>query len=311
MAGCGVITSSEKQLPPGTVLRGKWNGKRYRLERLLGLGANGQVYLASNGSRTCAVKIGKETEDLQAEANVLASLDQRERRRPPFLLDVDDAELQGRRFPFYAMQYVPGSPVKTYLRQHGAQWFGVIGYRLLERLAELHEAGWVFGDVKSDNVLVSDYGRVALVDYGGATGIGRGVRQFTEIYDRGYWAAGSRTADPAYDVFAVAVLWIHALDGKRLLQLTRTLLPQNRHPRELVELVRTNPTLQPMESWLDRALYGRFQHAREAGEYWRALVHAAAHPKTAREGQVPGWMAGLLAASVLLCGTAAVIWFLH
>ncbi|MDG0808968.1 tRNA lysidine(34) synthetase TilS [Cohnella rhizosphaerae] len=211
-----MTTSSDARVPAGTVLRGKWNGRSYRLERMLGIGANGQVYMAVSGLRTYALKIGMQLEDLQAEANVLASLDRRERKRPPFLLDVDDAEWQGRVLPFYVMQYVPGVPVKTYLAEHGGAWYGVVGYRLLNRLAELHAAGWAFGDVKSDNILVTDYGRVSLVDYGGMTAMGRSVRQFTEVYDRGYWSAGSRTADPSYDVFSVAVLWIHALDGKRL-----------------------------------------------------------------------------------------------
>jgi serine/threonine protein kinase len=305
-----VITSSDRQLPPGTILNGKWHGKSYRLERLLGVGANGQVYLASSGRSTCALKIGMETEELQAEANVLASLDRRERGRPPFLLDVDDAVVGGREAPFYVMQYVPGVPVRSYLRQHGEQWFGVIGYRLLKRLAELHEAGWVFGDVKNDNVLVSSYGRVALVDYGGMTAAGRSVRQFTEIYDRGYWSAGSRTAEPAYDWFAVAVLWIHVLDGKRLMNLSRMLLPQNRHPRELMALVRSNLLLKPMEPWIDRALNGRFRDSEEACEAWRSCLQTAQEAKLDKSAKVPGWMAGLFALSVALCLAAGAFWIL-
>lgn len=307
-----MITSSETRVPPGTVLRGKWNGRTYRLERMLGIGANGQVYLAVSGLRTYALKIGMQLEDLQAEANVLASLDQRERKRPPFLLDVDDAEWQGRLLPFYVMQYIPGVPVKTYLAEHGSAWYGVVGYRLLNRLAELHAAGWVFGDVKSDNILVTDYGRVSLVDYGGMTAMGRSVRQFTEVYDRGYWSAGSRTADPAYDVFSAAVLWIHALDGKRLLHMTKMLLPQNRHPRELMALVRSHAELKTMESWMERALYGKFKDAREASDHWRERMQAAAKDALQKSrGKVPGWMAGLFAASLLLCVSAAAFWLLQ
>lgn len=268
--------------------------------------------MAVSGLRTYALKIGMQVEDLQAEANVLASLDQRERGRPPFLLDVDDAEWQGRQLPFYVMQYVPGVPVKAYLAEHGNAWFGVVGFRLLNRLAELHDAGWAFGDIKSDNILVTDYGRVSLVDYGGMTALGRSVRQFTEVYDRGYWSAGSRTADPGYDLFSVAVLWIHALDGKRLLHMTKMLLPQNRHPRELMALVRSRTELKPMEGWMERALWGRFKNAREASEHWRVCMKASsATSMTPGRGRVPPWMAGLFAASLLLCITAAAFWLLQ
>jgi len=307
-----VITSSDNQpLPKGTEIRGKWNGKLYRLERLLGLGANGQVYLASSGNRTsCALKLGHDSAELQGEVNILSSLDHSEKGRPPFLLDVDDAELGGKSIPFYAMKYVPGVPLRTYLKQSGPHWMGVIGYRLLERLAQLHEAGWVFGDVKSDNVLVGEYGRVELVDFGGASAIGRSVRQFTEIYDRGYWSAGSRTADPGYDLFAVGVLWLHALDGKRLVHLSRTLIPQNRHPRELMKLVRSNPRLIPLEDWMEKALTGRFASARESGREWREALRETQKPK-APEDRVPGWMAGLLGAAILLSATLAGIWLME
>jgi serine/threonine-protein kinase len=304
-----VTTSYEPKhlLAPGTVVTGKWHGKKYKLERLLGAGANGQVYLATSGRAVCALKIGTEAAELQGEANVLASLDGKERGRgrPPFLLDVDDFPLNGRTLPFYAMRYVPGIPVRSYLRRRGTQWIGVIGHRLLERLAELHEAGWVFSDLKNDNVLVHEYGRVELVDYGGATAMGRAVRQFTEIHDRGYWSAGSRTADPGYDWFAFAVLWLHATDAKRLIQLSRTRLPQDRGVDDLMKLVRTNPKLRPIEAWMEKALHGQFRDTRAALKEWR-LAHRA---QEARAGShIPGWMTGMLALSAALCLTLAAVW---
>lgn len=306
-----MTTSSEKsQLPPGTILTGKWNGKKYKLERLLGLGANGQVYLATLGRSVCAIKIGTEAAELQGEANVLASLDgtERGRGRPPFLLDVDDFTLNGKDVPFYSMRYVPGSPLKSYLKKHGTHWIGVIGYRLMERLAELHEAGWVFSDIKNDNVLVHDFGRVELVDYGGMTAIGRSVRQFTEIYDRGYWSAGSRTADPAYDWFGFGMLWLHATDGKRLLQLSGTRLPQDRGVEDLMKLVRTNPKLRPMERWLERAFHGDFQDSREALKEWRLAHRKKDSREKPERAHVPAWMTGLLVLSVALCATLASVW---
>jgi serine/threonine protein kinase len=303
--------SDKEAFPAGTVLQGKWNGRSYRLERMLGLGANGQVYLATvKGRPPCAVKIGFEAAALQGEANLLASLDDHEKERKPFLLDVDDAVLGGKEVPFYAMRYVPGQPVQTYLRKNGAHWLGVIGYRLLDRLASLHEAGWVFGDMKNDNVLVGDYGRVELIDYGGVSATGRSVRQFTEIYDRGYWSAGSRTADPAYDWFGVAILWLHVLDGKRLMHLTRTLLPQNRHPRELMRLVRSHPKLSRMAPWMERAFAGQFESTREACRYWRETFRGVAKPANPRSNsdRVPGWMAGLFVGSLAVCASLAAFW---
>lgn len=306
-----MTTSSEVEvtpLPTGTILRGKWNGHTYQLERLIGLGANGQVYLATmNGYYRCAVKLGLEAAELQGEANILAAIDAAEKRRRPFLLDVDDALLDGRELPFFSMKYVTGRPLNAFIREHGPQWVGVVGYRLLERLAQLHEAGWVFGDLKSDNILVGEYGKLDLVDFGGVSAIGRSVRQFTEIYDRGYWSAGSRTADPAYDWFSVAVLWLHALDRRRLLQLTKTLLPQNRNPEELMRLVRTNSRLRPLEGWMERALTGRFADTRDAALQWREALQRT-HQAKLPGGHVPVWMASLFAATVIASISVIAIW---
>jgi len=293
-------------LKPGMLLKGKWNGNVYRLERPLGAGSNGQVWLASRGGAPCALKLGLDAADLQGETNVLASLERGDRNRPSFLLDADDARLGGRDVPFYAMRYVPGMPVRKFVGRYGPGAVATAGGHLLDRLVELHEAGWVFGDLKCDNVLVAPGGQVTLVDYGGATRIGRSVRQFTEIYDRGYWRAGNRTADPAYDWFSAAVLWIHALDGERLMRLTRSLPPQHRHPRELMRLVRTHPHLKAMEIWMRMALEGRFGSTREASRRWKEC--AAGLGGGVPDG-IPAWMAGMVAVTLALAAVAAALWF--
>lgn len=305
---CGVTTSSERLLPAGTVLQGKWNGNCYELQKLLGQGSNGQVYLAvQNGRQQCAIKLGCEAADLQAEVNRLISLDAALSNRPAFLLDVDDARIEGREAPFYMMRYVAGQSVYLFLQRYGEQWLSVIGCQLLDRLSELHRAGWIFGDIKSENVLVAQYGRVELVDYGGMSEIGRSVRQFTEIYDRGYWSAGGRSADPGYDLFSVAVLWLHVLDSRRLRKLTNTLLPQNRHPDELLKLVYSHPLLQNVAEWMEKALTGRFSDTEEACRLWRQQFGRGRGVKR-YGGKVPAWMTGMLTTSVALSLLLIYLW---
>jgi serine/threonine protein kinase len=287
-----VITSFKLELQRGSVVVGKWRMGRYRVERLLGEGANGKVYLVQRDREWFAMKVGADAVDLQSEINVLKSLD-KQRSFETFLYDVDDLYgPDGREYPFYTMRYVRGMTLASYLKQQGPEWFPLVALNLLGKLAKLHRADWVFGDLKVENVMVADYGHVELVDYGGVTAAGKSVRQFTEIYDRGYWNGGSRCADPGYDLFSFAVLCIQLHEPRRLHALTKQLLPQNRSTAELIEL--------------RKAFAGEFADAGKAAEAWRLLMHRR---EARRSAGMPGWLKALATTSGLLLAVS-MVWLL-
>lgn len=304
-----MATSFKIDLRHGMVVTGKWKNGRYRIERLLGEGANGKVYLVQRDRNWFALKVGSDSIDLQSEINVLQSIAKQKRQgHEPFLFDVDDLYgPDGREYPFYIMRYVLGSKLSDYLKKHGAEWFPLVGLNLLGKLAKLHHAGWVFGDLKVENVLVADYGHVELVDYGGVTAVGKSIRQFTEIYDRGYWNGGSRSADAKYDLFSFGVLCIQLYEAKRLHQLTKELLPQNRSTAELIQIAEESPVLRPVAGWLRKAFAGHFTDAGDAAEAWRMLMHRR---DTHRTSATPGWLKGLVATSAVLLATT-VFWLLR
>ncbi|MDQ6420715.1 serine/threonine protein kinase [Paenibacillus sp. LHD-117] len=304
-----MTTSFNFELRRGTIVVGKWKGGRYRVERLLGEGANGKVYLVQKDRDWYALKVGADAVDLQSEINVLKSLaKQKGQGIEPFLFDVDDLYgPSGKEYPFYIMRYVRGATLDAYLKQQGAQWFPLVGLNLLGKLAKLHRAGWAFGDLKVENVMVADYGHVELVDFGGVTAIGKSIRQFTEIYDRGYWNSGSRSADTKYDLFSFAVLCIQLHESKRLHALTKELLPQNRSTLELTALLGSSPALKPVAGWLKKALEGGFADAAEGAEAWRLLMHRR---ETRRQSATPGWLKGLAATTSVLLAIS-IYWLLR
>ncbi|CAM4307442.1 serine/threonine protein kinase [Paenibacillus alkaliterrae] len=304
-----MATSFKVELRRGMVVTGKWKHGRYKVERLLGEGANGKVYLVQRDRNWYALKVGFDAIDLQSEINVLQSLaKQKKQGQEPFLFDVDDLYgPDGREYPFYIMRYVLGSRLVVYLKQHGEEWFPLVGLNLLNKLSKLHEAGWVFGDLKVENVLVADYGHVELVDYGGVTASGKSVRQFTEMYDRGYWNCGSRSADPGYDLFSFGVLCLQLHEAKRLHQLTAELLPQNRSAAELIEIAEASAALRPIAGWLRKAFAGQFHDAGDAAAAWRHLMHRR---DTHRPSATPVWLKGLAAGSAILLATS-VYWLLR
>src|SRR5699024_9965099 len=114
------------------------------------------------------------------------------------------------------MEYIQGMGMHSFIRRYGNQWVGPFLLQLLNDLEALHQAGWVFGDLKLDNVLIDiKPPRVRLVDVGGTTQVGRSIKEYTEFYDRGYWELGSRKAEPSYDLFAVVMIFIHVFYPNR------------------------------------------------------------------------------------------------
>lgn len=301
-------TSSKFVLTSGMVIRGKWNKRSYRIERLLGEGANGKVFLVRSSGQVYALKVGSDTIDIQTEINVLRELDARRQKR--FLYDADDVEWNGVVYPFYVMTYISGKPPQQYMKQKGSDWFYVIGLSLLEKLGRLHRHGYAFGDLKGDNVLVSGYGEVELVDYGGVTAIGKGIKQFTELYDRGYWNAGERVADNGYDLFGFAVLCLQMGGSRQELERMAKGLPQNRCPEELLRLVDATPLCKPVAPVLKKAIAGGWSDAFEAAEAWRSGIEGGYQTRQRLPERASAWITGVFVASVglLVSMVCVLLW---
>ncbi|MBP1173977.1 serine/threonine-protein kinase [Paenibacillus peoriae] len=311
--GCSVTTSSDPVLAPGTVIKGKWKRSSYVIQRLLGRGANGTVYLVkeAQADRQFALKMGKNTLDLQSEINVLTTLQSQGTQaalqrngNPSFLFEVDDVVLRSGEIPFYVMRYVKGDPLHRFVAAKGPEWYGVAGTGILNRLADLHQAGWVFGDLKPQNILVNAYGEAELIDYGGVSLAGRSVKQFTEWYDRGFWNAGSRNADSQYDLFAFALLTIHILESESL-KAAASRLPQLRNTAELTVIIRRSRVLRPYAEWLLGAVRGEYSDTRAAARSWSRLASAHVRQSSVKRGN-PRWLGYAFTVSLLLL--AGALW---
>ncbi len=137
----------------------------YRLQTVVGGGGLGLVFEAHDErlDRRVAIKALRRTTDqrgvIRREAQALAALSH------PAVVDVFDVlERNGREY--LVMEFVAGETLRTW--QAGRSASEVIGvYRTVAQgLAAVHEAGIVHCDVKPDNVLVADDGRVLVADFG-------------------------------------------------------------------------------------------------------------------------------------------------
>lgn len=231
----------------GTVLQG-----RYRLERVLGCGGMGAVYLATDLRLNSKVAV-KENLDMspesqkqfETEAHILATL------RHPNLPRVQDFFVADGR-QYLVMDYIAGESLEDIVRKRGPlpaqeaiKWMS----QIMEAVHFLHSRNppIIHRDIKPANIKLGKDGRAYLVDFGIAKVLRAGSRT----------QAGARAVTPGYsppeqygiaptdqrsDIYALGATFYFAVTGRvppeaieRITGKTDKLIP----PRSI------NPTIPP------------------------------------------------------------------
>ncbi|PET75563.1 serine/threonine protein kinase [Bacillus sp. AFS001701] len=245
-------------LAPGTLITGKWNKNKYEIKSLLGNGANGTVYLASGKTGDVAIKLSKDSTNITNEVNVLKKITQvQDSILGPSFIDVDDyiIPVTNECCYYYVMEYVNGVSLPKFIERNGMEWSSIFIIQVLSLLDKLHHKGFIFGDLKTDNLLVTkEPNKIQWIDFGGVTQIGRAVKEFTEFFDRGYWGLGSRKAEVSYDLFAVTMIFIH-------LHCKKQFLKNGLGINQIEQIITQTQTLNPYKEFLMKGLKGEYVNA--------------------------------------------------
>ncbi|MEX0174480.1 serine/threonine-protein kinase [Streptomyces sp. LMG1-1-1.1] len=143
---------------------------RYAVERELGTGGMGQVYLAySPGGDPVAVKVIRNDRLDQAtrarfEKEALIARTVVGTNRVARFLDADPYADQ----PWMAVEYVPGRTLHEHVRDKGTlpvPLVASLGALLAEGLEAVHRVGLLHRDLKPQNVMLGEYGPI-LIDFG-------------------------------------------------------------------------------------------------------------------------------------------------
>ncbi|MHC2452992.1 serine/threonine protein kinase, bacterial [Bacillus altitudinis] len=252
------MMNSASNIPLGTMIKGKWHHQHYRIVKELGKGANGVVYLAESPKGQVALKVSDDSMLIASEVNVLKSFSKAPvKTMGPSFYDMDDALYPGmsEKRSFYVMEYVRGPLLLEFVKQKGDEWIVVLMIQLLSNLAHLHKEGWIFGDLKPDNLIVSGPpATIRCIDVGGTTKAGRAIKEYTEFFDRGYWGFGTRKAEPSYDLFALSMVMVNCAYKK---EFKKGAEPE----KQLYRAIEGHPLLKRYERVLKAALQGKYQSA--------------------------------------------------
>src|SRR5688500_174819 len=196
---------------------------RYEIKTLIAAGGMGSLYLARdtnpNTNRLVAVKLllanldsGDLRERFAREARALAALNH------PNIVDIyDSGEFQGS--PFIVMEYVRGETLGEKIKRRAPMSLSQqlkLMVELCSGLSHAHDAGIIHRDIKPANLMVDQYGRLKILDFGiarvseGLTRVGVQVTQLNmRIGTPGYMSPEQIEGgdiDRRSDVFAVGAV---------------------------------------------------------------------------------------------------------
>ncbi|MER7053008.1 MULTISPECIES: Stk1 family PASTA domain-containing Ser/Thr kinase [unclassified Streptomyces] len=196
---------------------------RYRVEARIAVGGMATVYRAVDTrlDRVLALKVMHPTlaadatfvERFIREAKSVARLDH------PNVVQVFDQGAEGA-YVYLAMEYIAGCTLRDVLRERGALRPRAaldILEPVLAALGAAHRAGFVHRDMKPENVLIGDDGRVKVADFGLVRAVDTVTNTTGSVLGTVSYLAPEQiehgTADPRVDVYACGVVLYEMLTG--------------------------------------------------------------------------------------------------
>lgn len=206
----------------------------YHIERVLGSGAMGMVYLARDVrlGRQVALKTLHSRRQLMNEPGPVNAFERFRREAQlcsalihPNIVTLYEAGYEGQRFTYLAMEFIDGESLQSLLKREKKLDFAAackIAYDILLGLAYAHSHGIIHRDIKPANVLLTRSGQAKIADFGIATSskVSSG-----ELTDKGQLLGtphymspeqiSGKEIDQRADLFSVGVIFYEMLSGRK------------------------------------------------------------------------------------------------
>jgi len=331
VTGMGVTLSSSPDgsapmfLPPEEDLSGRVFADRYRIERKIGAGGMGHVYLAEHTTigKSVAVKVlsaaYRSRKDIVTrflgEARAASAL------RHEHVVDITDFGTTPDGAVFFVMEFLEGQPLDELLATEGPLPWGrakSFMLQILDALGAAHEKGIVHRDMKPDNcfvvprsggrehIKVLDFGIAKIMGGEGSEGLTEtGAIMGTANYMSPEQAHGDKL-DTRTDIYSCGVLLYQMLAGRRPFEANNPMSVMYKHLHaEVPPLLEVNPNCgAPGEAEyvllraLDKDRELRFQTAEEFAEALRSVPDAGGVPLSRADMSAGGGSTGAVVGTV-------------
>jgi eukaryotic-like serine/threonine-protein kinase len=218
----GLKPSLTTTLEPGQVL-----AQRYRVQRLLGKGGMGAVYLADDEVLGELVALKVISSAFAADEQAMVTRFRREaaaarKVSSPAVIRIHDLGEARPGLLYLSMEYFQGRTLAEVIAQRGIVPIKDVQDILQQvgsGLEAAHQAGVIHRDLKPSNVLVGERGAVKLIDFGLATtGFADGLTATGAILGTPHYMAPEqvrgKNVDARSDIYALGALSYHLVTGR-------------------------------------------------------------------------------------------------
>lgn len=199
---------------------------RYQLIKKIGEGGLAEVFQAQDMAlgRIVAVKVLRPqyTRDPNFLVNFHREAQNAAKLSDPHIVAVYDFG-QDKSRPYIVMEWVAGSDLRAMIDQQGAvpvNQAAEYAAQICAAVGTAHRAGFVHGDLKPGNILITNNNQIKVTDFGLARALGESAMDAggevvwgTPAYFAPEQAAGDRVL-PATDVYAIGIILYEMLTGR-------------------------------------------------------------------------------------------------
>ncbi|QIB28060.1 protein kinase domain-containing protein [Caloranaerobacter azorensis] len=195
-------------LKRGDKIEGKWYKNEYTILKKIGQGGVGTVYkVVDYKGYIKALKISEDIMSLTREFEILQKLPLLD--NIPRVYEIDDWVYRNKRYYYFVMEYIEGNNLKEIINRGKLSIKDILGISLvlLEMMNKLYQLGYIYGDLKLENIIINRRTKkIMFVDFGGVFKKDGCIKEFTPTYDINSWGIENKNLHIERLIFSTTML---------------------------------------------------------------------------------------------------------